>query len=115
MASTFVIIRKDLNIDPTSIETEGLTIGRLVGNDLTLNHPAVSRTHAGIKEERGEYWVFNLSNANGTILNGALVDQAPLAAGDILQIGPFTIFVSFPNNQLTLSVEMSVNPLRAEG
>jgi hypothetical protein len=115
MASKFVVIRKDLNIDPTSIESEGLTIGRLVGNDLTLNHPAVSRTHAGIKEERGEYWVFNLSNANGTILNGALVDQAPLAAGDILQIGPFTIFVSFPNNQLTLSVEMSVNPLRAEG
>jgi hypothetical protein len=115
MASKFIVIRKDLNIDPSMIESEGLTIGRLVGNDVTLNHPAVSRTHAGIKEEMGEFWIFNLSNANGTILNGVLVDRSPLAAGDILQIGPFTIFVSFPNNQLALSVEMSVNPLRAEG
>jgi hypothetical protein len=115
MASKFVVIRKDLNIDPSQIESEGLTIGRLVGNDVTLNHPGVSRTHAGIKEERGEYWIFNLSNANGTILNGVLVDRSPLAAGDIIQIGPFTIFISFPNNILTLSVEMSVNPLRSEG
>ncbi|MFN8002923.1 MAG: hypothetical protein U0X75_18125 [Acidobacteriota bacterium] len=40
----FVIIRKDLNLDPALIESEGLTIGRLTGNDLMLNHLTVSRT-----------------------------------------------------------------------
>lgn len=114
MATKFIIIRKDLNIDASVIESDGLTIGRLTGNDLTLNHPTVSRTHAGIKEENGDFWIFNLSNANGTILNGALVDKAPLTAGDVIQIGSFALYVSMPNNTLTLTVEMSVNPLRAE-
>ncbi len=115
MATKFIIIRKDLDVDPTSVESDGLTIGRLVSNDLTLNHPAVSRTHAGIKEVGSDFWIFNLSNANGTILNGSTVDSAPLAAGDIIQLGPFTLYVSFPHNTLTLTVELSVNPLRAEG
>src|SRR6185369_4985424 len=115
MASKFIIIRKDLAVDPSSVESDGFTIGRLVSNDLPLNHPGVSRTHAGIKEVGADYWIFNLSNANGTILNGSTVDSAPLAAGDTIQIGPFTIYVSFPNNVLTLTVELSVNPMRAEG
>lgn len=112
--SKFIIIRKDLDTDPSAVENDGLTIGRLVTNDVTLNHPAVSRTHAGIREINGEFWVTNLSNANGTILNGSNVDNVPLAAGDVMQIGPFTIHVAFPQNTLTLTVEMSVNPLRAE-
>jgi pSer/pThr/pTyr-binding forkhead associated (FHA) protein len=114
MASKFLIIRKDLDVDPTTLESDGLTIGRLVSNDLTLNHPAVSRTHAGIKEVGSDYWIFNLSNANGTILNDSTVDSSPLAAGDVIKIGPFTIFVSFAQSTITLSVELSVNPLRAE-
>lgn len=112
--SKFLIIRKDLETDPSVVESDGLTIGRLVSNDLSLNHPEVSRTHAGIKEVGSDYWVFNLSNANGTILNGALVDSAPLAPGDVLQIGPFTLFVSYTDRTLTLTVEMSVNPMRVE-
>lgn len=112
--SKFTIIRKDLDNDPSVVENDGLTIGRLVTNDLTLNHPSVSRTHAGIREINGEYWISNLSNANGTILNGSNVDSTPLAAGDVLQIGPFTLYVSIPQGTLTLTVEMSVNPLRAE-
>ncbi|MFN7985218.1 MAG: FHA domain-containing protein [Vicinamibacterales bacterium] len=46
--SKFLIIRKDLETDPSVVESDGLTIGRLVSNDLSLNHPEVSRTHAGI-------------------------------------------------------------------
>ncbi len=112
--SKFTIIRKDLQTDPSVVDSDGLTIGRLVSNDLPLNHPEVSRTHAGIKEVGGDYWIFNLSNANGTILNGAPVDSAPLAAGDVIQLGPFTLLVSFTDRVLTLTVEVSVNPMRVE-
>jgi len=110
----FLIIRNDLQTDPTSIESDGLTIGREAASDLVLNHPEVSRTHAGIKQVGADFWIFNLSNANGTILNGALVDNAPLAAGDVLQIGPFTLSVSYTERALTLTVELSVNPMRVE-
>jgi hypothetical protein len=107
----FIIIRNDLETDPVTIETEGLTIGRLTGNELVLNHKAVSRTHAGIKEIKGAFWIFNLSHANGTMLNGDLVEDVPLADGDLIQIGPFLLRPTYIPDGLTLTVEMSVNPL----
>jgi hypothetical protein len=110
----FVIIRKDISLDPLLVESEGLTIGRLVGNDLVLNHPTVSRTHAGIKEINGDYWVFNLSEANGTTLNGELVDQTPVADGDVVQIGPFFLYPKYVADGLMIEVEMSVKPLPVE-
>jgi hypothetical protein len=113
-ANKFIITRKDLNTDPVVIESEGLTIGRLTGNDLVLNHPTVSRTHAGIKEVNGDYWIFNLSNANGTLLNGELVESTPLADGDLIQIGPFFLHPAYTPEGLALTVEMSVKPLPVE-
>ena len=110
----FVIIRKDLSLDPALVESEGLTIGRLAGSDLVLNHPSVSRTHAGIKELSGDYWVFNLSEANGTTLNGELVDQTPLADGDVIQIGPFFLYPRYVADGLLIEVEMSIKPLPVE-
>ena len=58
----FLIRRRDSDnaVDDIVLESEGLTIGRLVSNDLVLNHRAVSRTHAGIKEIKGEFWLFRL-------------------------------------------------------
>lgn len=112
--SKFQIIRRDINIDRVEIESEGLTIGRLTGNDMALNHPTVSRTHAGIKEVEGDYWIFNLSEANGTLLNGELIDKTPLADGDLIQIGPFFLYPKYLQNSLQLTVEMSVNPLPVE-
>jgi pSer/pThr/pTyr-binding forkhead associated (FHA) protein len=112
--SKFRIIRKDLNLDPGVLETEGLTIGRLVGNDLTLNHPTVSRTHAGLKEIGGDYWIFNLSEANGTLLNGEQIEQTPLADGDLIQIGAFTLFPKYQDDCLQLEIEMQVRPTPVE-
>src|SRR5262245_17427224 len=107
----FIITRNDLDTYPVVLETEGLTIGRLTGNDLVLNHPTVSRIHAGIKEIDGDYWIFNLSTANGALLNGELVESAPLADGDLIQIGSFFLRPTYTNDYLSLEVEMSIKPL----
>src|SRR5215475_14419344 len=112
--SKFIVIRKDVTFDPVVIESEGLTIGRLIGNDLALNHPTVSRTHAGIKEIEGDYWIFNLSEANGTLLNGEQIEKTPLADGDLIQIGPFFLYPKYDDKDLRLEVEMTVNPLPVE-
>ncbi|MDX2033729.1 MAG: FHA domain-containing protein [Blastocatellia bacterium] len=112
--SKFQIIRKDLNLDPVLIESEGLTLGRLAGNDLALNHPTVSRTHAGIKEINGDYWIFNLSEANGTLLNGEQIEQTPLADGDLIQVGPFFLCPRYEEDGLRLEVELTVRPLPIE-
>src|SRR5205085_1821892 len=99
----------DSAVDDVVLESEGLTIGRLVSNDLVLNHRAVSRTHAGIKEIKGEFWLFNLSQSNGTVLNGELVEKTALADGDVIQLGPFLIQVNYVQNALALAVERALN------
>ena len=47
--STFIVIREDGAVDPTTLALEGLKIGRSPDCDLVLNHPSVSRLQAGIK------------------------------------------------------------------
>jgi thioredoxin reductase (NADPH) len=115
--SSFIISRKDTvtQTDDVRIESQGLTIGRLIGNDLVLNHRAVSRTHAGIKKIGEEFWIFNLSASNGTMLNGELVSRVPLADGDIVQIGPFMMKTTYVMDALRISVEMELEVHPIEG
>ncbi|MEK6325407.1 MAG: NAD(P)-binding domain-containing protein [Acidobacteriota bacterium] len=113
--SRFIIKRRDKSVDDIVLESEGLTIGRLTGNDLVLNNRAVSRTHAGIREFDGEYWIFNLSESNGTVLNGWLVDKTPLLDGDVLQIGPYSLLANYAKQALSLIVQMDTEIHPVEG
>ena len=115
--SRFIIKRRDKSVDEIVLESEGLTIGRISGNDLVLNNRAVSRTHAGIREFNGEYWIFNLSESNGTVLNGWLVDKTPLLDNDVVQIGPYTLLANYVPGALSLTVQLDaeIQPLEGGG
>ena len=107
--STFIIVREDRGIDPTTLVAEGLKIGRAPGCDLLLNHPDVSRLHAGIKEIEGRFYLFNLSSTNSTTLNGRLVtveEPEALASGDELRIGPFFLAVGRQDEALKITVTL---------
>lgn len=117
--SRYVIRRKDgvSSIDDLVIDTDGLTIGRLIQNDVVLNHRGVSRTHAGIKQIGQDFWIQNLSSSNGTLLNGELVERTPLADGDLLQIGPFLLKVEYGDPgtlMLNVEKEIEVNPVAGQ-
>jgi thioredoxin reductase (NADPH) len=113
----FIIRRTDGDaaVDDVVLESDGLTIGRLISNDVVLNHRAVSRTHAGIKEIKGEFWLFNFSQSNGTSLNGQLVAKTPLADGDVVQIGPYLLLVHYLNQALAITVERQLEVQTVEG
>ena len=115
--SRFIIQRHDKvsQTDDTIIESEGLTIGRLISNDLVLNHRSVSRTHAGIKEIAGQFWIFNLSASNGTLLNGQLAARVPISDGDSVQIGPYLLRMSYAGNALSIAVEIELDSRPVEG
>src|SRR5918911_3598950 len=116
--STFIIDREDQAVDPVTLVTEGLSIGRLPDCELLLNHPTVSRLHAGIKEVDGDFYLYNFSHSSGTTLNGRVVQSETaevLAGGDVLHIGPFLIAVETPDGALQLRVALQVAAPVGEG
>jgi hypothetical protein len=66
---------------------DGLRIGRGTKNDMALTDSAVSREHAEIVFTDGAWSIRDLGSANQTVVNGAVVDSAPLADGDELLLG----------------------------
>lgn len=103
--NTFIIKREDRAVDPVTIISEGLGIGRLPDCELSLNHPTVSRLHAGIRRVEGRFYIFHLSPSNSTTLNGSLVEEkAALADGDVVQIGPFFLFLEIKGDTFSVRV-----------
>jgi hypothetical protein len=70
MEATFIIVREDLQLDPATIVSEGVLLGRLPTCELLLNHPSVSRLHAGISYNDGDYYIRTLRQSNPVVLNG---------------------------------------------
>lgn len=109
--SSFIIERDDLEVDPVTLVTDGLKIGRLPSCELVLNHPAVSRLHAGVTMSGGRHYLYNFSSSSGTTLNGRVVATESgevLADGDLVQIGPFFLEVKRVGEALRLTVTLEV-------
>lgn len=94
------------------------TIGRLHDNDLILSPVQVSRHHAEVLVQDGEYLLRDMST-QGTYVNGTRIKQTMLANGDRIQLGgphgPVLVFhsgdllqsllgVSDPRSEISLSV-----------
>ena len=76
-----------------SFELEGpeITVGRDPKNSIFLNDMTVSRKHAKIIVNSQGAMVEDLGSLNGTWVDGAIVNAAPLHDGSSLQIGTFTL------------------------
>jgi pSer/pThr/pTyr-binding forkhead associated (FHA) protein len=105
----YIIVRQDLAVDPVTVISDGLLIGRLPECEVLLNHPSVSRVQAGIKQFENAYYLFSLRPKNPILLNGKPVeDNEALAAGDIIEIGPFQIEIDTTDNGLVVRVELRI-------
>ena len=62
-------------------------LGRLSDNNLILSQMGVSRSHAEVLIQNGEYLLRDLDSKMGTYLNGVRVEQARLMDGDRVQLG----------------------------
>jgi sigma-B regulation protein RsbU (phosphoserine phosphatase) len=61
-------------------------LGRLSDNNLILSQRGVSRSHAEVLIQNGEYLLRDLGSKMGTYLNGVRVEQARLTDGDRVQL-----------------------------
>ena len=71
------------------ISSRGLTIGRLPDNDIVINEPWVSRTHAEILCIGSQHLLRDLSSSNGTFVSDRQIGSAnhPLEDGDQIRFG----------------------------
>ncbi|HXG59640.1 MAG TPA: adenylate/guanylate cyclase domain-containing protein [Thermoanaerobaculia bacterium] len=77
----------DLGVPRVNDLKHELTIGRTEGNDVVLNHPSVSRKHARFENRNGKWWIVDLRSTNGVKVNGNLITEAQVNAGDEIHIG----------------------------
>lgn len=105
----YLIVREDLHLDPLTVITEGLLIGRLPQCELLLNHPSVSRVQAGIKQVDNDYYLFALRPKNPVLLNGKPVEEnEALAPGDVIEVGPFRLEIDAAEKGLVIRVELQI-------
>jgi hypothetical protein len=86
----------EVNGFPVAIPIEqGWTrIGRSSAADIQIDDPTVSRRHAlVVRTPEGDLRVLDDRSLNGLFLNGELVEWAPLADGDELEIGSYRLYV----------------------
>ncbi|MGA7614045.1 MAG: adenylate/guanylate cyclase domain-containing protein [Thermoanaerobaculia bacterium] len=63
------------------------TVGRTEGNDIVLNHPSVSRRHARFERRGADWWIVDLNSTNGVKVNGSMVTESLVDAGDHVLVG----------------------------
>ena len=68
-------------------------VGRAPSCDLMLPDASVSRSHAQFVVQNGQCTLRDLSSRNGSFVNGAQVDTAPLKDGDRVLLGTFAVTV----------------------
>jgi hypothetical protein len=73
-----------------------VTIGRHPDSDIFLDDITVSRRHAEISHNEGEFWAHDVGSLNGTYLNRQSIENAPLSSGDELQVGKFRLLFLSP-------------------
>ncbi len=65
-----------------------LSIGRSDANDVALDSSVVSRNHAVIDSEGGQYYIDDMGSTHGTMVDGnPVVGRTPLAPGALIQLG----------------------------
>ncbi len=68
-----------------------LTIGRAPHNNIVIDERAVAPEHAEISFAQGQHVLTDLGGKSGTRVNGAVIEQAMLKEGDLIQIGSLAL------------------------
>lgn len=78
----------------TGIET---FIGRDYNSTIRLNHRTVSRKHAVIRADNGDYLVIDQDSRNGTYVNNRRIKKSVLRHGDNICFGirSFQFFIKY--------------------
>src|ERR1700741_3540020 len=116
---TLVIQIPDMPPVEHVLKDEAMTIGRMKGNSITLDHSSVSLSHAKLTRIGGDYFLKDLNSTNGTFLNGQTVSEAPRRDGAHVKFGEFpgryhtTTAMSAPAQPAVPAIPAAIPPVPA--
>lgn len=90
MAKIIVTLDDNL-IKVVPLSKDRVTLGRRPYNDVVVDGLAVSGEHAALQAIGNEYFIEDLNSTNGTFINSKKIKRQILQAGDLIEIGAYTI------------------------
>lgn len=91
--ASLILVTADKPPREVPLKKSTLIIGRQDTCHIRIPSDSVSRQHCELRVEDNGVTVRDLGSSNGTFVNKRRVNQAELAAGDVLSIGSFTFVV----------------------
>jgi pSer/pThr/pTyr-binding forkhead associated (FHA) protein len=84
---------------------DALTIGRSSTNNIVIEHPSVSRSHAQIVRDHRTFKMVDLNSSNGMYVNGEKRDEVVLDSGVTVKLGYATLIFKqgFTEEHLTIA------------
>lgn len=87
---TWLTLYKPSQGQPMKLTKPVIQIGRHLTNDVVINGKRVSRHHAQVRYEHGQWVLYDLGSTNGVGINGVLTHQpVPLKNNDRVAVGEF--------------------------
>jgi pSer/pThr/pTyr-binding forkhead associated (FHA) protein len=68
------------------IQKDEVKIGRAYENDLMLAYPQISRLHAELRYNQGNFEIIDLNSTGGTFVNGERIEAQTLNKGDVITL-----------------------------
>jgi len=68
-----------------------INIGRRLDNQVIIDDPRVSRTHAQLRVAKGRFALFDLNSTGGTFVNGQSTNMCILYPGDVISLAGVTL------------------------
>jgi len=93
-----------------------VSLGRGPENTFSIEHPSVSSAHCRLTVTDSGVVIKDLGSVNGTFVNNAMVDEAPLSNGQTFRLGD--VVLQFESDQIPLARPMRdvvVRPQSATG
>jgi pSer/pThr/pTyr-binding forkhead associated (FHA) protein len=88
----FLIVNKQV----IPLEKKITTFGRHLDNDIVFHEEFLSRFHAEIVNENGNYFLYDKNSTSGTFVNSRRIDSCALNSGDLISLA--NIYIMFVNN-----------------
>ena len=86
-----VLKYEDRILKEVPVTSSPVTIGRVPGNTIAIDNPAVSSQHARVMVEGGQYVVEDLGSTNGTFVKEQAIKKHMLQEGDVIRVGKHTL------------------------